>query len=72
MYFFLGHSVLCITFQLTGTVRATFQLTYISAYWDSPKLVSGGQEHAQEGLQEHAQVVPIAHPRSLWEQSCVF
>ena len=39
-YFILGQFVLCTTFQLTGTVRATFQLTYISAYWDSPNLVA--------------------------------
>ena len=41
-YFILGQSVLCTTFQLTGTVRATFQLTYISAYWDSPNLCFQG------------------------------
>ena len=41
-YFILGQFVLCTTFQLTGTVRATFQLTYISAYWDSPNLCFQG------------------------------
>ena len=42
----LGQSVLCITFQLTGTVCAIFQFTgtvstwyYISAYWDSLNFV---------------------------------
>ena len=40
IFLFWGQSVLFTKFQLTGTVRATFQLTYISAYWDSPNLVA--------------------------------
>ena len=48
-FLFWGQSVFFTKFQLTGTIRATFQLTYISAYWDSPKLCFRGPRARPRG-----------------------
>ena len=61
IFLFWGQSVLFTTFQLTGTVRATFQLTYISAYWDSPKLCFRGPRARPRGA---SRARPIGAHRS--------
>ena len=66
-FLFWGQSVFFTKFQLTGTVRATFQLTYISAYWDSPKLCfQGAKSTPKRGFKSTPKVGPIAHPGVLF------
>merc|ERR1712208_198533 len=62
-YFILGQFVLCTSFQLTSTVRATFQLTYISAYWDSPNLCfQGAKSTPKRGFKSSPKWGPLLTP----------